>query len=1400
MIAIRKLSSLVVAMVVFGAMTAAPHAVAQQSTPGAIGQSSSTTALNPREARRQCDDLLRRARQAMAENDLQAAETLLAQAESLHVEYSPLYPGDTPKKLRNDLQKRLGRSGGSLLSPGRLIGALLPGQHGASVPSDPFAAGRATGTAADAKTQAKALVREGRRELAAGNLQAAAYWYRKAAALKASFGPNEDSPARLAADILRQGGRLDGQSLGASGASTSGASLAQQHIVPLPPVDSATDPSGGAASRQAAQLLLEARRALAVGDVRRAEQLVTQARSLPVSYKPTDDNPDRVAADIAKYNDLMQQRAQRGHTEAFRNRYARILLEQCEGLLRHGDYGQAESLASLAARQGATFGPYEVSPQTMLERIASLRRQAGTPLSFSPTDKAQALALLRQARAALAAGDLARAEQLAKQAESLRVPDAAFSAGEDRPALVLLEIQKAMMQRLASTTGQVVPATGHSGLPGAATRALYDPNTDQTYNRWAGTSGMYGPNAGAPSAGQIPPGATSPARALFEQGEAALRNHDPVTAAQYFRQAAERIHELDPVTAQRLQDRLQMQYFGTAAAGATPVPPPDPSAAAQQQLFQRIAMELAQQESQAKSLLASDPKAAKSLMEMARKNVETAGLEARYRDVLLARADRMLAEIADYIETHQARIELAERNEAVREDIERSRQLELDKQERLAQLVEEFNQKMEEQRFAEAEVIAKRAAELDPTSPLAQQLMLNAKLVRRFFDNLSLQQQKEQGFIDQMRAVDLASVPFNDMVPYVFGDVHEWEALTKRRKKWLEDAGPQRSEQELEIERRLKTPVLLQFQNAPLSQVVDYLARMAGVNIHLDPRGLLEMGVTSEDPVTINLSQEISLRSALRLILEPLGLGYVIEDDVLKITSEQRRQGQVYTKVYNVADLVVPIPNFLPNTNAGLAGAYHDALGAVGFAHNGPFGMGSAPIAVVASKDGSPNRAIMSRDLLAQISSATGGAVPQTGTIPLGTGPGGLGGAALADFDSLIDLIVTTVAPTTWEEVGGTGTIAPFENQLSLVVSQTQDVHEQIADLLAQLRRMQDLQVNIEVRFITLNDNFFERIGVDFDFDIDDDIDRPFMVFGRPIDEGDPENGQEPLRNTLDVDHDNGSVTVGLQQPGIFSADLDIPFQQGSFQLAVPQFGGFDAAAGAQMGFAILSDIEAFFFINAAQGDRRSNVLQAPKVTLFNGQFATVSDTSSSPFVISVIPVVGDFAAAQQPVIVVLNEGTFLTVQAVVSHDKRFVRLTVVPFFSRIDHVDTFTFTGTETTIETSSQEGVQDEPNDNSASSSSRTQTRQGTTVQLPTFSYITVTTTVSVPDGGTVLLGGIKRLSEGRNEFGVPILNKLPYINRLFKNVGIGRETQSLMMMVTPRIIIQEEEEERLGLLPPE
>jgi general secretion pathway protein D len=1358
--------------------------------PAWSAQRGSGTSGDVQGVRAQCDDLLRRARQAMAENDLQAARALLSQAEALGVEYPPLYPGDTPQKLRRDLERKT-----QTLQAGRgtgLLGALV-GKNESPLPSDPFAAAQTAG--GDLKALARQYLLEGRKALTAGNLEAAAAWYRKAVELQVPFEAHEDSPARLAADILRQGGQL---------APPANSANTLQNLTPLPPTTVAG--SGGqvpsvsgsagvdpASRAESDRLLLEARRALASGDVRRATELVERAKSLNVPYGPQEDSPQRVETDIRNYAELVATRSTRGQSDLYRAQYARLLVQQAEGLLRHGDLDQAEYLASLAARQGVTFGPFETTPQNLLERIAAQRRQSGASslAGTLPGAKEQAVALLRQARAALALGDIARAQQLALQAQSLQVPESAFAPGEDRPSLLLLQIQRLSLQTSAVTpAGYGAPSVGL--LPpgvtlASANTALYQPGTDPTFNRYASGQGWPAATPGPTVGMSMPSGGV--ARALLEQGEAALRNQDYVTAAQYFQQAARYMHELDPLTAQRLQDRLQltaMQVPGTQQ-------PVDPGLAAQQERFQRVAMEVAHQEGRAKAMLESDPKGAVAVLEEARKQVETAGLEPRQRDALLARLDRALAEARDYLERNRLQIELRERNRAVEQEVQQRQMSRLERQERMAQLVDEFNRAMEEQRFAEAEVIAKRANELDPENPLAQQLMLNAKLVRRFFDNLALQNAREQGFMDQMRSVELAAIPYNDMIPYAHGDAREWQALTKRRSKYRDEGRISRTEQELEIERRLRTPVLLQFQNAPLSQVMDYLARMAGINLHLDPQGLAEMGVSSDEPVTINLSQEISVKSALNLILEPLGLGYVIQDEVLKVTSEQRRQGKLYRKVYYVADLVTPIPNFAPSSNLGLAGAYRDALAAVGFGGSSPWG-GFGPVAVVATPDG--RGSIPARINPAVLAQMGGGTAPQATptNIPL-MGPGGMGGGGLANFDALIDLITTVVAPTTWEEVGGPGSIAPFEANLSLVVSQTQEVHEQIADLLEQLRRIQDLQVTIEVRFITLNDNFFERIGVDFDFDVDNNVGRRGLAFGAPLDEGDPEENREPLRNTLDAVRDK-SVIVGMQQPGIFSADLDVPFRQGHFELAVPQFGGFDASAGATLGFAILSDIEAFFFINAAQGDRRSNVLQAPKVTLFNGQQGTVWDAAQTPFVMALIPVVGDFAAAQQPVIVVVSEGTFLTVQATVSQDRRFVRLTVVPYFSRIEKVDTFTFEGTETTIENTSQQGNQDTPNDNTRRSRESTRIRQGTSVQLPTVASISVATTVSVPDGGTVLLGGIKRLAEGRNEFGVPILNKLPYVSRLFKNVGIGRETQSLMMMVTPRIIIQEEEEERLGI----
>src|SRR6185437_2413395 len=153
------------------------------------------------------------------------------------------------------------------------------------------------------------------------------------------------------------------------------------------------------------------------------------------------------------------------------------------------------------------------------------------------------------------------------------------------------------------------------------------------------------------------------------------------------------------------------------------------------------------------------------------------------------------------------------------------------------------------------------------------------------------------------------------------------------------------------------------------------------------------------------------------------------------------------------------------------------------------------------------------------------------------------------DFDSLIELITGTIAPTTWSEVGGAGAIKQFATNLSLVISQTQEVHEEIADLLEQLRRLQDLQVTIEVRFLTLSDQFYEQMGIQMN--IDANANAMSSIFGQQITAQTGTNNFDangnitnPSRNFENrVLQPNQAVTVGMTSP---FAGNPAPFTSGN--------------------------------------------------------------------------------------------------------------------------------------------------------------------------------------------------------------------------------------------------------------
>ena len=74
-----------------------------------------------------------------------------------------------------------------------------------------------------------------------------------------------------------------------------------------------------------------------------------------------------------------------------------------------------------------------------------------------------------------------------------------------------------------------------------------------------------------------------------------------------------------------------------------------------------------------------------------------------------------------------------------------------------------------------------------------------------------------------------------------------------------------RSEKEIEIEKKLLTPVNYSCRNRPLSEVLNQLAKLVNVNIHLDDEGLREEGLSPDTPVTLELASDIQLKSYLDL-------------------------------------------------------------------------------------------------------------------------------------------------------------------------------------------------------------------------------------------------------------------------------------------------------------------------------------------------------------------------------------------------------------------------------------------------------------------------------------------------------------------------------------------------------
>jgi general secretion pathway protein D len=1186
--------------------------------------------------------------------------------------------------------------------------------------------------------------------------------------------------------------------------------MAKQELAMLRQSNQSVSASAAATKSEDGQLsdgqqhLFAARRSLAMGDVAAAKKAIQLARQSQTDFSALGDSPEQLEAMVERQNQLVAMYQQGSADSGYDVGAAKFLMEQAEMLYKYQDFETSKMLVEQASTfTTVDFSKFETSPERMLTIIGIASQQLGG--STKPDVKVEVSRLMAQAQLAASQNNWSQAKDFVTKAKSYNLSDDRFANGETRPWQLEMTIDNALnLQTPASAeNGMVKPASfDDPAVPAAGVaQAKYDPASDKT--RVVPVTGVendttFNPVEMTPPptnfqpvtrVAQAPKPAANRGAELYQSGVAALAANDEGRAREFFQLAMNYQDGLDAPTQTAI--RTQLNKMEAAAKIVEVQPKVAQTSASDEEFgygiennseFAKLQSEVFRDLSSAERMMEKEPREALQKMTMLRTRIASSQLAAETSRPLLKMVDRKITSMQTYIEKNLSQIQNQEEVIERREAVARTRQRREDVDQQLNKLVDDYNKLMDEERYAEADLVVRQAEDLAPNSEIAAVLREKRRASFESGRSAMIRREKEESFQNSVADVQRSTRPWDGNYTVEFDPDREgYVRRVQSRAQRLAD-GQYSSETDRMIWNKLKNVNVEGEYRGTLAEAMDQLSRQAGLNIVFDTMALEAANVTTDQMVNAPIRNPISLESALNVILSGVGLEFSVEDEVVKVTSRESKQTELKQEVYYVGDLLAPMkgyknPNRLTFLEPGMNNGYNAGSMNVGNVSPSTINANASQIA-------------MAQQL------GSGGAIggggfgnfggqngynngPQRGTPMFGTiNNQPQGGITQADFQQLIQLIQDTISNTTWSDFGGEGTIQSFPPNLSLIVTQSQKVQDEIRDLLKKLRDLNDVQIVIEVRFVAIQDNFFERIGVDFDFAINDNS-----------------GLADPTIDTVQQ-----STVVGNAGTGggfIPTANQDIEFNQGSFGIATPQFGGFDLGSAANFGFAILSDIEVFFLLQAAKGSTRANVTEAPTVTLFNGQSASVSDFSSRPFVTSVTPVVGDFAVAHQPVITILPDGTNLDVTATVSADRRSVNMALVPFFSEVTEVTTFQFTGS-TQTERSTNSLLDDlldtiDPTNADASDDEFQTTTEGVTIQLPVIASTQVNTVVSVPDGGTVLMGGIKRMREQRIERGVPMLSSIPYVNRLFTNVGVSRETTNLMMMVTPRIIIQSEEEKK-------
>ena len=359
------------------------------------------------------------------------------------------------------------------------------------------------------------------------------------------------------------------------------------------------------------------------------------------------------------------------------------------------------------------------------------------------------------------------------------------------------------------------------------------------------------------------------------------------------------------------------------------------------------------------------------------------------------------------------------------------------------------------------------------------------------------------------------------------------------------------------------------------------------------------------------------------------------------------------------------------------------------------------------------------------------------------------------DPEELVQMIKDTIAPGTWESPGVS--LTTVGNQL--VVVHTPEVQRKVIDFLNELRRYATSIVTIDTKFLTVSENWLHEMGVEWRGLGGEGEQAPDRGrWGREAQLDDVTNGLDDNASRGFDNSGTGTSTDPAAHPtaGFFYDDgLDGDVRARTENIFGSTLGSLlSTSGGATIGVTILDDAQMHFLVRMVEKSASFQLVNSQTLTVMNTQRANVTMVQQISYVKDFEVEVAQASYIADPQVDVLQDGIVLDVKPTISYDRKYITLELRPTVAELQQpIPTFQTSLAGATL---------------------------AVTMQLPELRVRTVNTTVKVPDGGSVLIGGLKEILNHERKAEVPWLANLPIVSLFFKTQGQADENQTLMILV--------------------